>query len=123
MQPDAIPPKKTATGLDENLAGLLCYVGWWVGGIVFLIIEPDNKFVRFHAIQSIIAFGFISIVGTIISAIWGWIPYVGWFFGTVVWLLGVALWIAMMIKAYQGTRYKLPLAGDIARRYSGEKIV
>ena len=118
MQPNAIPPKKTATGLDENLAGLLCYVGWWVGGIVFLIIEPDNKFVRFHAIQSIIAFGFITIVTWVL----GWVPVVGPFLSAIIGLGGVALWIAMMIKAYQEARYKLPLAGDIAQRYSGEKI-
>ncbi|MBI2851626.1 MAG: hypothetical protein HYX84_00770 [Chloroflexi bacterium] len=48
--------KKTSTGLDENIAGLLCYVGWWVSGVVFMIIEPDNRFIRFHAIQSIIVF-------------------------------------------------------------------
>ncbi len=121
MQPNVIPPKKTATGLDENLAGLLCYVGWWVSGIVFLIIEPDNKYIRFHAIQSIIAFGFITVVGTIISTILAPVPFIGWFFSTIIWLLGVALWVAMMIKAYQGTRYKLPVAGDMAERYSGQK--
>ncbi len=92
MQPNAIPPKKTATGLDENLAGLLCYVGWWVSGIVFLIIEPDNKFVRFHAIQSIVTFGFITVVGTIISTILAPVPFIGWFFSTIIGLLGVALW-------------------------------
>ena len=46
--------EKTSTGLDENVAGLLCYILGWITGIVFLVIEPDNKFVRFHALQSII---------------------------------------------------------------------
>lgn len=117
MQPNAIPPKKTATGLDENVAALLCYVGWWVSGIVFLIIEPENKFVRFHAIQSIIAFGFISVVGWVLS----WIPVVGPGLSGIIGLGGFALWIAMMIKAYQGGRYKLPVAGDMAERYSAGK--
>ncbi len=121
MQPNTIPPKKTATGLDENLVGLLCYVGWWVGGIVFLILEPDNKFIRFHAIQSIIAFGFITVVGTILSTILASIPLIGWFFSTIIWLFGFALWVAMMVKAYQGAKYKLPVAGDMAERYSGQK--
>ena len=117
MQPDTIPPKKTATGLDENLAGLLCYVGWWVSGIVFLIIEPDNKFVRFHAIQSIIAFGFITVALSIL----GWMPVVGTILTAIIGLGSFALWIAMMIKAYQGARYKLPVAGDMAERYSAGK--
>lgn len=117
MQPNAIPPKKTATGLDENIAGLLCYVGWWISGIVFLIIEPDNKFVRFHAIQSIIVFGFITVALSIL----GWIPFVGTFLSTIIGLIGFAIWVAMMFKAYQGARYKLPLAGDVAERYSAGK--
>ena len=60
---------KTSTGLTENVAGLLCYVLGWVSGIVFLIIEPENKFVRFHAFQSIIVFGLISLVGIVFSPI------------------------------------------------------
>lgn len=109
--------KKTATGLDENLAGLLCYVGWWVSGIVFLIIEPDNKFVRFHAIQSLLVFGIITVAGAIL----GTLPFVGLVFNLIIGLIGVALWIAMMVKAYQGARYKLPWAGNVAERYSGGK--
>ena len=109
--------KKTATGLDENLAGLLCYVGWWIGGIIFLIIEPNNKFVRFHAIQSIIAFGFISIAWAILSSL----PFVGLIFNLIIGLGGFALWVALMVKAYQGARYKLPWVGDVAERYSGGK--
>jgi uncharacterized membrane protein len=117
MQSNATPPKKTATGLDENLAGLLCYVGWWVSGIVFLIIEPENKFIRFHAIQSIVVFGFITIAVSILS----WIPVVGAFLGAIIGLIGVAIWVAMMFKAQQGAKYKLPVAGDMAERYSEPK--
>ena len=49
--------EKTSLGIDQNLAGLLCYVVGWVTGIVFLILEGKNKFVRFHAVQSIVVFG------------------------------------------------------------------
>ena len=49
--------EKTSTGLDENVAGLLCYVLGWVSGLVFILIEQENNFVRFHAMQSIIVFG------------------------------------------------------------------
>ena len=60
---------KTSSGLNENVAGLLCYVAWWVSGIVFLIIEKDSKFVRFHAVQSIAAFGAVTVVEIILSFI------------------------------------------------------
>ncbi|MEE8194196.1 MAG: hypothetical protein V3T73_01680 [Dehalococcoidales bacterium] len=53
---------KSSTGLDENVAGLLCYVLGWVGGLVFILIEPENKFVRFHAMQSIIVFGALNVI-------------------------------------------------------------
>jgi uncharacterized membrane protein len=48
---------KTSTGMEQNLEGLLCYVLGWLTGIIFLLLEKDNKFVRFHAIQSILVFG------------------------------------------------------------------
>jgi len=46
----------TGTGLQQNVAGLLCYVLGWITGIIFLVIEKDNKFIRFHAVQSIVVF-------------------------------------------------------------------
>ena len=108
---------KTSTGLAENVAGLLCYALGWVSGIVFLLIEPDNKFIRFHAIQSIIVFGALTIVGFILSLI----PFAGIVFG---WLIGVAgfiLWVVLMVKAYQGIRYKLRWAGDFTEKWLGEQ--
>ena len=107
--------EKTSTGLSENVAGLLCYVLGWISGIVFILIEPENKFVRFHAIQSIIVFGVLSIAGFILS----WIPVIGGFFSWVISALGFILWIVLMVKAYQGTKYKLPWAGNFAEKRSG----
>ena len=107
--------EKTSTGLSENVAGLLCYVLGWVSGIVFFLIEPDNKFVRFHAIQSIIVFGILNIA----SLILGWIPFIGAFFAWIIGVLSFILWIVLMIKAYQGTRYKVPWAGNLAEKRAG----
>ena len=107
--------EKTSTGLSENVAGLLCYVLGWVSGIVFILIEQENKFVRFHAIQSIVVFGAI----TIASAVLGWIPFIGAFFAWIISVIGFILWIVLMIKAYQGTKFKLPWAGDFAEKRSG----
>ena len=107
--------EKTSTGLAENVAGLLCYVLWWVSGIVFLIIEQENKSVRFHAMQSIIVFGALSIAGFIL----GWIPYIGPIISWLIWVLGLILWIVLMVKAYQGNRYKLPWSGALAEKWVG----
>jgi uncharacterized membrane protein len=97
----------TSTGLDPKLAGLLCYLLLWVTGLIFLLIEKEDKFVRFHAIQSIITFGFINVIFIIIF----WLPFT-W----IIWLLALVLWIVLMYKAYQGEKYKLPIAGDIAEK-------
>ena len=96
------------TRLQENIAGLLCYVLGWVSGIIFLLLEKDNKFVRFHAVQSIIVFGAISVLWLIFI----WLPFVYW----IVYALAFILWVVLMVKAYQGEKYKLPWVGDIAEK-------
>ena len=104
---------KTSTGLEENVAGLLCYVLGWVSGAVFVILEKDNRFVRFHAIQSIYVFGIINIV----AIVFRWIPYAGNVLSWLVGALGFILWIVLMVKAHQGEMYKIPWAGDMAEKW------
>ena len=106
--------EKTSTGLQANVAGLLCYVLGWVSGLVFLLIEKENKFVRFHAMQSIIVFGTIT-VAYILTVI----PFVGVVISFLLWILGLVLWIILMVKAYQGQQYKLPWAGKLAEKWVG----
>lgn len=103
---------KTSTGLEENIAGLLCYVLGWISGLVFFLIEKENKFVRFHALQSIIVFGVLSLA----SFILGWIPIIGGVISWLIWVLALILWIVLMVKAYQGEKFKLPWAGDLAEK-------
>jgi len=106
---------KTSMNLEENVAGLLCYVVGWITGIVFLVLEKENTFVRFHALQSILTFLPLSVIAWIL----GWIPFVGWALGALVSILMVILWLILMYKAYQGERYKLPLVGEIAEKGIG----
>jgi uncharacterized membrane protein len=105
---------KTSTGLDENVAGLLCYVLGWISGLVFFLIEKKNKFVRFHAMQSIIVFGTL----TVASIVLGWIPFIGFVISWIISILALILWIILMIKAFQGEKFKLPWAGNLAEKYA-----
>ena len=107
--------EKSSTGLEANVAGLLCYVGWWVSGLVFILIEKESKFVRFHAMQSIYVFGVLTIAMIVLS----WIPVLGVVLTSLIWVLGVVLWIILMVKAYQGAKFKLPWAGDLAEKKAG----
>jgi len=108
--------EKSSTGLEANVAGLLCYVLGWVSGLVFILIEKQSNFVRFHAIQSIYVFGIL----TVASIVFGWIPVIGPFvLRPLLGLLSLVLWIILMIKAYQGEKFKLPWAGDWAEKRAG----
>jgi len=104
----------TSTGLQENIASLLCYVLGWVSGIVFLILEPNNKTVKFHALQSIIVFGAF----TVVEIIFGWIPILGWIINALAGLLAFILWIVFIVTAAQGKKWKAPIAGDLAEKWS-----
>lgn len=106
--------EKTSTGMEPNVAGLLCYVLGWITGLIFYLVEKDNKFVRFHAMQSIVVFGALTVVSIILSVI----PLIGWIISWLLWILALVLWIVLMVKAYQNQWYKLPIAGDFAEKHS-----
>jgi uncharacterized membrane protein len=104
--------KKTSLGLDENLEALLAYLLIWLTGIIFYLLEKKSKFVKFHALQSTIAFLALQIVGML----FGLIPIFGVFFAGIVGLVTIIAWIVCMIKAYQGEWFKLPFAGELAEK-------
>jgi uncharacterized membrane protein len=114
-----VEKKKTSMELDENIAGALCYVLGFVTGIVFLIMEKNNKFVKFHAVQSIATFLPLMILGWILSSFMFWSLQVMWYVGLIsslLFLIELILWLVLMIKAYQGEKFKLPIVGDIAEK-------
>lgn len=104
------------SGIEENVAALLSYVFWLVGGLVFYLIDT-RKFVRFHAMQSILLSA-VGLVVWLVSWVFLFIPFLG---SLVTALLGLGmfvLWIILIIKAYQHEMYKLPIIGDLAEKYS-----
>ena len=113
----------TSGGLQPNLAAALAYVLTVITGIIFYVIEKENKYVRFHAMQSIL-FGAVWIVLwivlSIISTALLFVPVVGWIITAVIYLVlglgGFILWLFLMYKAYQGEKFKLPIVGDIAEK-------
>ncbi len=109
------------SGMDENVRAALSYVLGWITGLVFLLVEKDSEFVKFHAMQSLITFLGLTIVYMVIGSLmasmfylagglWGILSLVN----TLLMLIGFILWLVLMIKAYQGEKYKLPVIGDIA---------
>jgi uncharacterized membrane protein len=103
--------EKTSIGLEANLAAALSYLLGFISGVVFLVIEKENRFVRFHALQSVLAFGGITLIWMLLNAI----PLLGFVLGVLVIIPASAvLWLLLMFKAYQGEDFKLPIVGPIA---------
>jgi len=123
-------PTSSSTGLDPKLGGLLAYLLGWLTGLILFLIEKDNKYIRFHAMQSIllsVAYIVVEIGLAIILGILTRIPGIGFVVAIISipisLLLGLAifgLWVFMMIKGYSGydtgEYYKLPFIGDMAEK-------
>jgi uncharacterized membrane protein len=105
-------------GMDENVAGLLSYSLGWITGLIFYLVDK-RPFVRFHAAQSLVVFGGLHIVYYILVKIF-FSDFVVGGFGLAVMLLdairllGTVLWIVLMVKAYQGQKFRVPVAAEIA---------
>ncbi len=113
---DVSPFEMTSIGMRTRTAGLLCYLFGWVGGLVFFLLERENRFVRFHAIQSMLFFGTMSILGWMCS----FFPFALFGLGGVVGLVGFIAWIVLMVAAHRGRYYKLPLFGDYAEKLANQ---
>jgi uncharacterized membrane protein len=111
----AAPAASPTEGLQENVAGLLCYLGLWVTGIIFLLIDK-RPWVKFQAAQSIVVFGGLTILRIALGMLVGGI--LGWGLYGIIWLIlrlaGLILWILLMVKAYQHETFRVPIAADIA---------
>ncbi|MCX5693173.1 MAG: DUF4870 domain-containing protein [Candidatus Omnitrophica bacterium] len=115
---------KTSTGMQANVAALLSYVLGWLTGLIFFLLEKDNKFVKFHAMQSMIVFGALFVlqigagmlIGMFAMMRLGFMIPVLSFITGLLYIISFILWVILMIKAYQGEMFKLPIAGDIAEK-------
>ncbi|MGA8110533.1 MAG: DUF4870 domain-containing protein [Acidobacteriaceae bacterium] len=132
--PAGTPPPVIApatTGLPENVAGLLCYLLGWLTGIIFLLIDK-RPFVRFHAAQSIVVFGTLTILRIVITyglvegmfgmhslgllGLWSMLSLL-------IGLLTLILWILLMVTAFQGKRFEVPIAAPFAKSLAGSSKI
>ncbi len=100
---------RSSLGMEANLAALLSYLFGFITGIIFYVVEKDSKYVKFHAMQSILISVFIIVLSFVLA-----ISVIGLVLVPFVNLGGFILWIILMIKAYQGEQFKLPVIGDVA---------
>ena len=105
-------PAETSLGLSENIAGSLTYLFGFVSGFIMLLVERENHFVRYHALQSI----YVSIVFVSAYLLLGMVPISGWFSSMFLAPAGLVLWIILMLNAYKGKYSKMLYISDFANK-------
>lgn len=103
---------KTTLGIPENIEAVLCYLFGWLSGVIFLVLEKQNNFVRFHAMQSITTFLGLFILSMVVQ----FIPLIGSMLAILIAPVSIILWLLLTYKAYLGEKYKLPILGDWAEK-------
>jgi uncharacterized membrane protein len=120
------PAASPTEGLQENVAGLLCYILGFITGIIFLLIDK-RPFVRFHAAQSTVVFGGLFVIRIALvfmgSMMGGGLVGFGvmGMIGLLISLLTLVLWVFLMVKAYQHVLFKVPIAAGIAESIAGSQ--
>lgn len=116
------------TGLEANVAGALSYILGALSGILFLVIDGERPFVRFHAMQAItvtVAMVVLSIVLMMVGAVLAVVPIIGWLIGLLLSLGlsagGLILWLYLMYRAWQGDEWEVPVAGKWARQLANQR--
>jgi uncharacterized membrane protein len=116
-------PATPTTGLAPHVAGALAYVLGPITGVIFLMIERENRFVRFHAAQSItvgIVLIAVSIGLSLLGTVLAFVPVLGWIAALLLTLVlgfgSFVLWIMLIWRASQGREWEVPVAGPLARR-------
>jgi uncharacterized membrane protein len=117
----------TVGAFPESIAGALAYVSF-IPAVIFLVLDPYNKnrFVRFHSVQCLLlwcAAAALAIALKLASVVLFIIPVLGpllvLLVSMVVGLAAVVIWFVLVIKAFQGEMFKLPMLGDLAEQYAG----
>jgi len=117
---------KSIFGLSENIAAAASYIFGPFSGLAVLIMERENKFVRFHALQSTLWFFSLMIIGVVLGFVAG-LPLIGWILGWIIRpilsigsLLAFVSWVFLIFKAYSNESFKIPFIGDIAWRQANK---
>ena len=104
---------------NRNLVAAISYLFGFITGIVILFIEKDDKYIRFHATQSVLVFGIIFAVNVIINIIFAPIDFLGvvtTLLSTLISIVAVIVWAVSMYQAFSGRIFKWPVVGEFAEK-------
>ncbi len=103
---------KSSLGIDENVANFLSYLLGWLSGLVFLFLEKQNNNVRFHAAQSVVIFGVLTLASLVVSVI----PGIGGLLQALIGLAAFGLWIVLMVTSVMDKPPRLPVVDQPAEQ-------
>ena len=113
-------PRRTSTGLPFYISIALCYLWGWISGLIFVLVEKRSRTVRFHAWQSIVTFGLLTVAFCLLLLMppvpAGILYYLAWGLWFIVIILAAYLWLLLLIRSFMGKPYTLPLIGKYAAR-------
>ena len=118
--------EESSTGLTPRVAAVLAYLAGPFSGVLVLMAERTSSDVRFHAWQSVLGLGALGVLvvlllglafaSLVVSARAFFVLYI---FSGLLWAVWIVCWVLCMVKAFTGRRWKLPIAGTYAERFSG----
>ncbi len=115
----------SSTGLQPRTGALLAYLAWWVTGALMLLVERRDRFVRFHAAQSLVGLGAAWVLGALVYLLaFAVLSMSATGFASLLWLAlgiwaaGVGLWVVCLVKVCRGEQWRMPLAAGIADRFA-----
>lgn len=110
------------TDTNRNLVAALSYFLGFITGVVILLVEKDDKYIRFHAMQSTLIFGGLFVINLVVGMVFSNLSFLGLTvttINTLISLAGLVFWIVSMVRAFKGEVFKWPIVGDIAEKQVG----
>jgi uncharacterized membrane protein len=110
-----------ASGVDKKTGAFLAYLLWWVTGLIMLFVGKGDPDIKYHAAQSVVFFGGVSVIRVILGIIGGFaIPGAIFAISGLIQLFAIVIWIICLVKAWSGggARFQIPLFGGVVTPYA-----
>ena len=123
-QPYGQPPQRSSSGMDSKTGSLVAYILQWLTGIIMLFVGKDDPNIKYHAAQSVVFFGGLTVLNILVRIVDAFLPSgIGFILGLVLFVFGIyqfIVWILCMVWAWtrNGERFQIPLLGGIVTPYA-----
>lgn len=120
--PAILAVSEPTAGLPDNIAGMLAYL--FLPAILFLFVRPfnRNRFIRFHSMQCLLTAGVFLVLHLAFFVVAKFLPLLVFPLVGLLLLAEFMLWLLLLVKAFQGSMFKLPIIGELAEEWAGGRL-